>query len=112
MGFLDPSENRLVNNIKRNVNQLHQTRLPTQFVAVEEMYFPFWRVGRQDAYASWFEKVSVHDGWPHWYATNGIPGIVPSQHPLESRNRAIKICSVSSKHVKTDIVLNDSIPVV
>ncbi|GMF46634.1 unnamed protein product [Phytophthora fragariaefolia] len=101
-------------HIAINIKQLESARSRAQFDAMATQITKYWTSKSEKEYADWFVSQYLEESWRLWYCTAAVPvpGVMPSQNPLESHHKTLKAVCTPYLRAATSAVLNDTLPAV
>ncbi|KUF92947.1 40S ribosomal protein S7 [Phytophthora nicotianae] len=96
---------------KQHLRLLHQSRSLKQFRALSKRVVKAWKESGEDKLAEWLQNVYLTKRWERWSVnSSSVPGFLPSQQPIESHHRVIKVIVTDYKKAPTITVLNSVLP--
>ncbi|ETP31438.1 hypothetical protein F442_19699, partial [Phytophthora nicotianae P10297] len=94
-----------------HIRLLHISRSLKQFRALSQRVISSWKGDGEYELASWFQNVYLTPRWERWSVnSSSIPGFLPTQQPIESHHRVIKVIVTDYKKAPTITVLNSVLP--
>ncbi|EGZ21234.1 hypothetical protein PHYSODRAFT_406216, partial [Phytophthora sojae] len=101
----------LKNTAELQIRQLHLTRSLKQFRALAKRVVKSWRDEGEIELANWLQSVYFTPRWERWSVNSSpVPGFLPTQQPIESHHRVIKVTVTDYKKAPTITVLNSVLP--
>ncbi|ETM41560.1 hypothetical protein L914_12677 [Phytophthora nicotianae] len=96
---------------EQHLRLLHQSRSLKQFRALSKRVVKAWKESGEDKLAEWLQNVYLTKRWERWSVnSSSVPGFLPSQQPIESHHRVIKVIVTDYKKAPTITVLNSVLP--
>ncbi|ETP03158.1 hypothetical protein F441_19849, partial [Phytophthora nicotianae CJ01A1] len=97
--------------VQPHLRLLHAARSLKQFRALAKRILQPWREKNEGPLADWLESVYLKPRWERWsVGSSSVPGFLPTQQPIESHHRVIKVIVTDFKKAPTISVLNSVLP--
>ncbi|KAE8966064.1 hypothetical protein PR002_g28483 [Phytophthora rubi] len=97
--------------VQPHLRLLHASRSLRQFRALAKRIVAAWNAEGEQEIAKWLQTVYLTPRWERWsVGSSSVPGFLPTQQPIESHHRVIKVIVTDYKKAPTISILNSVLP--
>ncbi|OWY96033.1 hypothetical protein PHMEG_00033805 [Phytophthora megakarya] len=97
--------------VQPHLRLLHGARSLKQFRALAKRVLTAWKAENEGNLANWLQSVYLTPRWERCsVGSSSVPGFLPTQQPIESHHKVIKVIVTDFKKAPTVSVLNPVLP--